>query len=71
MKGKNCDINVVEQANIPKFKNLEKIGTPLRLFELLFDNALIDMSVRYIRFYSHGEKTEISFEITNETFRLF
>ena len=71
MKWENCDINVVEQANILKFSSLGKIGTLVRLFELLFDNPLIDMSVGYIRFYGHLEKADISFEITNETFRLF
>ena len=45
MKWENCDINVVEQANIPKFSSLDKIETPLRLFELLHGDVLIDMSV--------------------------
>ena len=45
MKWENRDINVVKQANIPKFS----IGTPLRLFELFFDDALVDMIVSYTK----------------------
>ena len=36
MKLKNRDINVVEQANFPKFSKLNDIGSPLRLFESFF-----------------------------------
>ena len=36
MKWANCDINVVEWANIPKFSALDKLVTPLRLLELFF-----------------------------------
>ena len=71
MKWENRDINVVEQTNIPKFSKLDNTGTLLRLFELFFDNALIDMSVGYNRFYYHGKKADASFEINNETFCLF
>ena len=43
MKWENGNINVVDQANIPKLSKLDNIGTSLRYFELSFDNALIDM----------------------------
>ena len=43
MKWENGNINVVDQANIPKLSKLHNIGTSLRYFELSFDNALIDM----------------------------
>ena len=71
MKQENHDINVIEQANIPKFSKLDNIGIPHRCFELFFDNILIDMSVGYTRFYGYEEKSDTSFEITNETFSLF
>ena len=71
MKWENCDITVLEQANIPKLSKLDNIGTPLIYFELFFNNSLIDMGVSYTKFYGYGEKADTSFEITNETFRLF
>ena len=45
MKWKNRGISVVESGNIPKFKKLDDILTPLRLLELLFDDVLVDMTV--------------------------
>ena len=33
-KSANCDINVVEWANIPKLSALDDLVTPLRLLEL-------------------------------------
>ena len=71
MKWGNRDINVVEQASIPKFRKPDNLGTPLRPFESFFDDALVDMIVGYTNLYSHREKADTSFEITNETFRLF
>ena len=70
MKRGNSDINIVEQANIPKCSKLSDIGTPLRLFELFFDDALVDMVVGYTKLHVHKEKVDTSFEITNEIFRL-
>ena len=79
MKQENHDINVVEQVSIPKFSKLDNIGTPLRLFELFFDDALVqlflddalvDMIVVYTKLYSHREKADTSFEINKEAFRL-
>ena len=35
-KSANCDINVVEWANIPEFSALDDLVTPLRLLELFF-----------------------------------
>ena len=71
MKWENRDINVVERANILKFNKLNDIVTPLRPLELFFNDVLVDMIVGYTRFYSHREKADISFEITNEKIRLF
>ena len=64
MKWANCDINVVEWANSPKFSTLDDIVTPLRLLELFFDDVLLDMIFGYTKLYSHREKAGISFEIT-------
>ena len=58
-------------ANIPKFSTVDDIVTPFRLFELFFDDVLVDMIFGYTKFYSHREKAGISFEITNEKIRLF
>ena len=57
MKWRNCDINVLEQVNIPQF-----IGTPLRLFESFFVNMLVDMIVGYTKLYGHREKADTSLE---------
>ena len=71
MKWKNCDINVLEQANTPKFSKLDDIVTPLRLLKLFFDHVLVDMIIGYTKLHSHREKAVINFEITNEKIRLF
>ena len=72
MTWKNCDDNVAEWANAPKFSKLDHIETPLRLLgELFFDAVLVDMIVGNTRLYGHREKADISFEITNEKIRLF
>ena len=60
MNWENCDINVVEWANIPKFSKLDDIVTPLR-FSNIFDDVLVDMIVGYTTFYSHRGKADISF----------
>ena len=65
-KWDNCDINVAKRVNIPKFSKLDDIVTPLRVSELFFDNVLVDIIVGYTKLYSHREKADISFEITNE-----
>ena len=65
MKWENRDINVVQRVNIPKFSKLDDFVTLLRLLELFFDGVLVDMIVGYTKLYSHREKAEISFEITN------
>ena len=49
----------------------KNIVTPLKLLELLFDNVLVDMIAGYTKLYSHREKTDISFEITNGKICLF
>ena len=71
MKWESGDINVVERASIPKFSKLGDIVTPLRFLELFFDDVLVDMIVGYSKLYSHRERADISFEITNEKIRLF
>ena len=58
MKWENCDINVAEQANIPKFSKLNDIGT-LSGFESFFDDALVDIVVGYTKLYSHREKADV------------
>ena len=45
--------------------------TLLGLLKLFFDDVLVDMTFGYTKFYSHREKADISFEITNEKIRLF
>ena len=49
----------------------KNIVTPLKLLELLFDNVLVDMIAGYTKLYSHREKIDISFEITNGKICLF
>ena len=71
MKRENRDINVAERANVPKFSKIDNIVTPLRVLELFFDYVLVDMIVGYTKLYSHRDKEDISFEITNEKMRLF
>ena len=61
MKWESWDINVVERADVSKFSKLDDIGTPLRLFELFFDDALVDMIVGYTKLYSHRKKADTSF----------
>ena len=62
MERENCDINVLEQTNIPQFSELDDIGIPLRLFESFFVNMLVDMIVGYIKLYGHREKADTSLE---------
>ena len=66
MNWKNCNINVLQRVNTPKFSKLDNIVAPLRPFELFFDDVLIDMIVGYTKLYNHREKADISFEITKE-----
>ena len=56
---------------IMPISKLDDLGTHLRLFELLFDDILADMTVSYVKFHGHREQAYTSFEITNEVFRLF
>ena len=62
MKWENQDINGAEQANITKFRELDDIVTPLRLFESFLDDALVDMIVNYTKLYDHREKAGTSLE---------
>ena len=45
--------------------------TPLRLFELFFDDVLVDIIFGYTKLYSYREKVDISFETINEKICLF
>ena len=67
----NRDIDVVEWISIWKCSKLDDIVTFLRLLEFIFDDVLTHMTVGYTTLYSHREKQDISFEITNEINRLF
>ena len=40
------------------------------LLKLFFEDILVDMIFGYAKLYSHREKADISFEITNEKIRL-
>ena len=71
MKRENRYINVVERENIPKFSKLGDRVTFLRLFELFFDDVLVDMIVGYTKLYRNREKSDISFKIASEKIRLF
>ena len=71
MKWANRNINFVEWTNIPKVRALDDIVTLLRLFELFFDDVLVDMIFGNTKLYSHREKADISFKITNEKIGLF
>ena len=70
MKWENRNINVKEQANTAKFSKLESKETLLRLLELFFHDALVDMIVGYTKSYCCIEKASSNSEITNETFHL-
>ena len=70
MKWANRDSNVVEWANIPMFSILDNIVT-VRLLELLFEDVLVDIVFGYTKLYSHREKSDLSFENTNEKIRYF
>ena len=39
------NFNAEKRAKIPEFSNLDDIGIPLRLFELFFDDAIVNMIV--------------------------
>ena len=71
MKWENRDINVVEPSIISQFSKLHDKVTPLRLFELFFDDVLVDMVVGYIKLYNQREKVDISLKIINEKTSLF
>ena len=58
MKWENRDLNIAEQAKIPKFSKLGDIGTILRLLESFFDDPLVDTVVVYTKLYGHREKAE-------------
>ena len=62
MKWENCDINVVEQANIPQFSKLDDIGTPLRFFESFFVDVLVDKIISYTKLFGYREKADTSFK---------
>ena len=57
MKCGNRDINVVVPANTPDFSKLDDIWAPLRLYQLFFDDALVNVIVGYIKFYGYRKKS--------------
>ena len=65
------DFNFVEQIKISEYSKLGNIGTPLRLFELFFEDALVDMTFDFTMLYGHRERADTSFEIKNGIFCLF
>ena len=65
LKWANCDINVVEWVNIPKFSTLYHIVTPLRLLELFLDDVLVDLIFGHTKSNSHIERANNS-KIFNE-----
>ena len=62
MKWNNHYIDVVKRDSIPHYSKLDDIGIPLRLFELFFDDALVDMIVGHTKWYGHRKKADTSFE---------
>ena len=44
---------------------LDDVMTLPKLLKLFFDDVLVDMIFGYTKLYSHREKADISFEITN------
>ena len=71
MKSANRDINVIVWANITKFTTLDNIVTPLRLLELFFDDALVDMIFGYTKLHSHRGKAGISLTLLMKKFAYF
>ena len=55
----------MQRTNTLKFSKLDDIVAPLRLLELFIADVLADIIVYYTKLYSHREKADISFEITN------
>ena len=71
LKWANCD-TVEDWASIPKFSTLNDIVTLLRLLELFFDDeVLVYMIFHYTKLYSHKQKPDIIFEVTDEKNWLF
>ena len=71
MKWESCYTDDIERANIAKFSKLDDAMAPVKLLELFFDDVLVDMIVGYTKLHIHREKTNTSFEITNEDICLF
>ena len=61
MKWGNRDTNVVVQANIPDFSKLDDIWASLRLYQLFFDDALVNVIVGYIKSYGYRKKADTKF----------
>ena len=47
---RNGDLKSKEQSNMPKLKRIDKLGTPLSLFEIYFD-ALVTQIVEFTKLY--------------------
>ena len=70
-KWDNCDINVVEQANIPHFNKLDDIGTPFRLLKLFFVDVLVVWLLVKPSCTIIERKQTLVLKISNEIFCLF
>ena len=68
---RNGDLKSKEQSNMPKPQRKDELGTPLSLFEIYFDDALVTQLVKFTKLYGQREKGDCSFDLSNEKFRLF
>ena len=50
---------------------MDELGTPLSLFEIYFDDALVKNIVECTKRYGQQEKGDCSFDLSNEKFGLF
>ena len=71
MKWENCHNYVTEHTKHSKFGKLGHIRALFRFFELFLDYTLVDKIVGYTKLCAHREKEGTSFEITNESLRIF
>ena len=62
MKWENCDTNVSKMKTILNFSKLDDIANFLKLFELIFDEAIVEMVNGYYKLYAHRDKGATSFE---------
>ena len=63
MKWENCDTNVSKMKTILNFSKLDDVANFLKLFELIFDEAIVEMVNGYYKLYGHRDKGATSFDI--------